>query len=177
MTGDSISLSISTPSEPIAPGRGFYQLEEEALFVQVGQFVSRRRFFSYLDSERIRLDFDRLGRLIFIEIDISRRLWQVSPALTPPEIVEPADIRWLHFRESVPIPRLLTNERKTVLKLAFRQVDQPLNYYAAQSVIAQVDHNSRLAALWITDITDDIAGQEIGAFRKGIRAYESYYNV
>lgn len=175
MTADSISLNISTPSEPIAPGRGFYQLEEEALFVQVGQFASRRRFFSYLDSDGIRLDFDRLGRLIFIEVDISRRLWLVDPLLKTPEIVEPADIRWLHFRNSVPIPRLFTNERKTLVKLAFLQVNDPLNYYAAQSIIVQASRDCRLAALWITDIIDDIAGQEIGAFRKGIRAYESYY--
>jgi len=174
MTGDSISLSISTPSEPIAPGRGFYQLEEESLFVQVGQFVAQRRFFSYLDSDGIRLDFDRLGRLIFIEIDVSRRLWPVDPDLDPPEIIEPADIRWLHFREAVPIPKLATNQRRTLVKLAFRPVEEPLNYYLAQSVIAQADCNSRLAALWITNITDDIAGQEIGAFRKGIRVAESY---
>jgi len=175
MTVNSINLNISTPSEPIAPGRGFYQLEEEALFVQVGQFAARRRFFSYLDSNGIRLDFDRLGRLIFIEIDMSRRRWPVDGSLAAPEIVEPADIRWLQFRDSVAIPRLTTNNRGTVVRLAFRQVDNPLNYYAAQSVIVQTGQDACLSALWITDIVDDIAGQEIGSFRKGMREYASYY--
>lgn len=175
MTADRISLNISTPSEPIAPGRGFYQLEEEVLFVQVGQFTAHRRFFSYLDSDGIRLDFDRFGRLIFIEIDISRRHWKVRPNLSPPGVVEPADIRWLHFRDAVAVPKLLTNERKTVVKLAFQKVGDSLNYYAAQSVIVQTGSDNSLAAIWITDIVDDVAGQEIGAFRKGIRAYESYY--
>ena len=46
-------LKISAPIEPIPPGRGFYQLEEDSLLVQVGVFDRRRRFFSYLQSEHV----------------------------------------------------------------------------------------------------------------------------
>lgn len=175
MTIGSISLNISTPTEPLAPGRGFYQLEEESLFVQVGRFASRRKFFSYLDTEGIHLDFDRQGRLIFAEIGTSRRHWPVEPSLTAPGVIEVADVRWLNFRDSVPAPRLSANERKTVLKVAFRESADSLYYYLAQSVIAQTDPDHQLTAIWITDIVDDIAGQEIGSFRKDTRAKQSYY--
>ncbi len=35
-TIESIALKIDTPTGEITPGRGFYQLEEDALYVQVG---------------------------------------------------------------------------------------------------------------------------------------------
>lgn len=175
MTVDKISLNISTPAEPIAPGRGFYQLEEESLFVQIGPFAAPRRFFSFLDSDGVRMDFDRHGRLIFVELAMPRRRWSVQPRLSPPQIVEAADIRWLNFRDLVARPRVFANDRKTIVKMAFSEVERPLNYYVAESVILQTDQDFGLAALWVTDITDDIAGQEISAFRKIIRGRQATY--
>ena len=175
MTVESISLNISTPTEPIMPGRGFYQLEEDSLFVQVGSFTKRRRFYSYLESASVLLDFDQHGRLIFVEVGVPRRQWDVEQSLIPPQIVEPADIRWLNFRNSLNKPTLLANESKTALKLRFRDTDNPLNFYLAQSVIVQTDPEYRLSALWFIDIADDLAGREISKFRKDLRAKQSYF--
>ncbi len=175
MTVEPISLNVSTPTEPIMPGRGFYQLEEDSLFVQVGSFTNRRRFFSYLEASSVMFDFDRQGRLIFVEVDVPRRHWDAQPSLMPPQVIEPADIRWLNFRSSLKKPTLLTNERKTTLKMCFRATENPLNFYLAQSVIAQTDPEYRLSALWITDITDDLAGREISMFRKDLRVKQSYF--
>jgi hypothetical protein len=175
MTVSPVSLNITTPTEPIAPSRGFYQLEEEALFVQVGPFTSQRRFYSYLESPGLCLDFDRQGRLIFIEVSVSRRKWSVVNSLKTPRIIEPADIRWLDFRDTFLPPALETNSSKTLLKLSFGASDDPLNYYLAKSVIAQTDRRDRLLSLWVTDITDDIAGRAISFFRKDLRANQSYY--
>ncbi|UCG62410.1 MAG: hypothetical protein JSV52_03745 [Candidatus Zixiibacteriota bacterium] len=176
MTVNTIGLTISTPTEPILPGRGFYQLEEEALFIQVGPFVSSRRFYSYLEGTGILLHFDRHGRLIFVEIEMARRHWRLNPHLKAPTVVEPADIRWLNFRNSIKPPRIETNARRTVVKLSFEDTVEARSYYAADSVIVQSDPSDRLCALWVTDITDDIAGQEIGFFRKKSRAKQSYYS-
>ncbi len=176
MTVESINLNVSTPTEPIAPGRGFYQLEEEALFVQIGPFSNRRRFYSYLETPGIMLDFDRYGRLIFVEVDIPRRRWSVNKELTPPYVVEAADVRWLNFRNSLPAPAVETNPDRTVLKISFRSAGSPLNYYVAQSVIAQTCPDHRLAALWITDISDDLAGRQISSFRKELLVKQSYFS-
>ncbi len=175
MIVEPVSLNISTPTEPIMPGRGFYQLEEDSLFVQVGSFTNRRRFYSYLESDSILLDFDQHGHLIFVEVGVPRKRWDVKPSLMPPQIVEPADIRWLNFRNSLNKPILLANESKTALKLSFRDTDNPLNFYLAQSVIVQTDPEYRLSALWIIDIADDLAGREISKFRKDLRAKQSYF--
>ncbi len=176
MTVCSASLNISTPTEPIVPGRGFYQLEEEVLFVQVGPFTGARRFYSYLEGGGVVFDFDRHGRLIFVEIDVARRHWKPKPNLNVPQVVEAADIRWLDFRNSLRPPVIETNDRRTVVKLTFEDTSAPRSYYAADSVIVQADPSNRLCAIWITDITDDIAGQEIGFFRKESRAKQSYYS-
>jgi hypothetical protein len=162
-------VRISTPTEPILPGRGFYQLEEDALYVQIGPFLGNRRFFSYLESEKVNLHFDREGRLIFIEVDEARRRWPVSEEAKPPRVVEPADIRWLDFRSGMDQPQLLTNKRRTILKLEFGTCPQPKNFYLAEDVIAQFNDDNELCAIWISDIVDDLAGQEIAAFRKKLR--------
>lgn len=175
MTVSSISLNISTPTEPITSGRGFYQLEEEALFVQVGLFTNSRRFYSYLESAGVTFDFDRQGRLIFLEVDIPRKQWIEVPGLKAPTIIEPADIRWLNFRDNIIAPVLLTNERRNLLKLSFLEPARSLSFYVADTVIVQTDLTHRLAALWVADIRDDMAGKRIRTFRKNSRAKQSYY--
>ena len=109
MTVERIRLRIATPIEPVMPGLGFYQLEEDALYVQVGLFSSRRRFYSFLESRNVLFDFDRLGRLIFMEVRVPRRRWQIDATLQAPAVAQPADIRWLNFRDTIIEPRLTAN--------------------------------------------------------------------
>lgn len=165
----SLQLRISTPTEPIVAGRGFYQLEEEELYVQVGPFGPERRFFSYLESDIVRLDLDRGGRLIFVEVTVPRRHWPATPALSPPFVIEPADIRWLDFRQRIAPPRLTSNRSRTVLKLTFSASDPTRSYYLADDVILQVSDSGELHAVWVNNIVDDLAGQEIAEFRRSLR--------
>ncbi len=166
MTIQSARLRISTPTEPLAPGRGFYQLEEDALYVQIGAFVPQHRFFSYLESEFVSLQFDRNACLIFIEVTLPRRGWKVDDKLIMPSAADPADIRWLDFRETIREPRLTTNKTQTRLRLQFTHNSPSRSFHIADNVILQADNNDHLAAIWIDDIEDDLAGQEIAAFRK-----------
>ncbi|MEW5993828.1 MAG: hypothetical protein AB1744_05465 [Candidatus Zixiibacteriota bacterium] len=177
MTESPLKVRISTPTEPILPGRGFYQLEEESLYVQVGPFSKERRFYSYIESETVRFDFDRKGRLIFIEVAIPRRHWPADADIAPPAVVEPADIRWLGFREQVGDPAITTSRDRSVVQLSFGDSTTLRNYYLAESVVAQITDNNCLAAVWITDIIDDLAGQEIASFRKKLRGPTRGQNV
>lgn len=177
MTLTAIKLNISTPTEPILPGRGFYQVEEDTLFVQIGSFDKYHRFFSFLESNKVEFDFDRRGRLIFIEIGVPRRQWAVDPFLKPPDRVEAADIRWLNFRETIKAPSISTDKTRSVLKLSLNgNKTELLNYYLAQSVMVQTDANGRVAAIWVTKISDDMAGREIAAYRKTLRADRPYFS-
>jgi len=169
MTARVPKLQISTPIEPTRPGRGFYQLEEEALYVQVGPFTGRRRFFSYLESEHVRFDIDRKGRLIFVEIDLPRRRWRVDTNVTKPRVVQPADIRWLDFRKNIGNPGVLTNRTRTELMLVFSDAPYTHNFHLADSVIAMVAGENQLAAIWVGDITDDLAGLGLASFRRDMR--------
>ncbi len=162
-------VRISTPTEPILPGRGFYQLEEDSLYVQVGPFLGNRRFFSYLEAESVNLHFDREGRLIFIEVNEPRRRWPARADARPPTVVEPADIRWLDFRSELTQPQLRTDNRRAVLEIKFESCSEMRNFYIAEHVIAQISDANELCAIWIDEIIDDLAGQEIAAFRKQLR--------
>jgi len=100
---------------------------------------------------------------------VAKRHWKVDPDITPPAVVEAADIRWLNFREKITDPLLLCTRSRSLLLLRYTNKIKLQNYYLAEAVIAQVDENRELAAIWITDIVDDLAGREISSFRKRVR--------
>lgn len=161
-----LKLLISTPVQPIPRGHGFYQIEEQSLFVQLGGQFDSNRFYSFIDSPLSRFDVDRRGRLLFFEINQARHKWQVVENLSVPEIIEPADIRWLDFRRAIDSPEVLTNKSQSIVKLKFSDVTPHYNYYLAESVILQVDKFQNAVAVIVSDILDDTAGQRIAAFRK-----------
>jgi hypothetical protein len=161
-----ISLKIDTPTGEVTPGRGFYQLEEDSLYVQIGEFGHSRAFFNYLESDGARFDIDKSGRLTLIEVPVARRLWTVDPHLVTPTIAEPADVRWLDFRTPICEPELITNERLTSLLIRFSSNGAPNWYRIAEAVFLRADRNNHLAAIMITGIEDDLAGQQIAAFRR-----------
>ena len=162
----SILLKLETPTSGCVPGRGFYQVEEDALYVPVGEPAIDRHFFSYLESKQVRFDIDLQGRLMLIEVDFARRKWKVDEQLVVPARTEEADIRWLDFRTRMPNPEILTNEQRTILTLRFSSGNPCTWYSLAESVLAQIDQDNHLAALMITDIKDDLAGHQVAAFRK-----------
>jgi len=163
-----LTLKISAPAGIIPRGRGFYQLEEEELYVPVEYPQSRARFFSYLDSESVSFHLDRDGRLIFVEIYLPRRRWKYRENLVVPEKGLAADIRFLDFRQSFEKPSIICDRTRENLMLRFGRGPAVQNYFLAHNLIRQVNSESRLVALWISDITDDIAGKELAAWRKAI---------
>lgn len=170
-----INLKIEPPVGPIPPGRGFYQLDEEILFVQIGLFLNRRKFYSYLETDNLLLDIDSNGRLIFIELDLPRRKWNKLSSLKAPKVVESADIKWFDFRDKIPQPKILSNDNKNILKLEFTENPNPLFYRLAEKIIIEANQLKSLSSIWIVDILNDFAGHEIGAYRKTKRLHNSYF--
>ena len=165
----SLKLRISPPTGDLLPGRGFYQLEEDSLYVQIAPFSNSYRFFSYLESEHVRFDLDREGRLLFIEVNCPRRHWRVVEDMSCPSHPHEADIRWLNFRCQMTNPELFTNQSRTALILRFAPAAETRTYRLAESVLLETCSDSTLAAVWITDIVDDLAGQCIAAYRRRFR--------
>ena len=162
-------LRVEAPAEELLPGRGFYQLEEEALYVQIAPFTKGHRFFSYLESPHVRLELDKAGRLLFIEVDLARRHWIVDEALVPPIAAVPATVRWLDFRDEIIAPEVRCDPRRLTMQLRFSTNQPTISYHIADNVMLQADTEQTLTAIWVTDIIDDLAGREIAAFRRAIR--------
>lgn len=147
-------------------GRGFYQVDDGTLFVQIGPFQHSRHFFSYLESESVRIDIDREGRPIFIEVGLPRQRWQLLPGFQMPPAVEAADLRFTDFRKTIGQPTLLASPNRSSLLIRFDRSTRSRCYHLADSVIAQVSDDGELMAIWVMDIVDDFAGQQLAAFRK-----------
>ncbi len=174
MSPKKIQLRIDTPTGPTKAGRGFYQLDEESLFVQIGLFTEKKHFFNYLENEIVLFDLDRMGQLIFIEIFKAKRHWSVDEKLTAPKGAEVADIRWLNFREKLPEAEIKTDTNSKIVKIEFKENSAPLNYIAAESVIVETDQSHLLTAVWITSYDEDAGGQNIKRFRRKERRAKSY---
>jgi hypothetical protein len=162
-------LRITPPTGPLVPGRGFYQLEESSLYVQIGPFLPDNPFFSYLESERVRFDIDKSGRLLFVEIDAGRNSWKVDSKLALPSFSRQADIRWLDFRSEIPDPVIWANQDRTSLHLRFPDAVPHDSFEIAESVVLEVTEDQHLAGLYVADVIDDLAGQEIARFRSELR--------
>ena len=165
----SLKLRISPLTGDLLPGRGFYQLEEDSLYVQIAPFSNSYRFFSYLESEHVRFDLDREGRLLFVAVNCPRRHWRVVVGMSCPSHPLEAEIRWLNFRCQMTNPELFTNQSRTALVLRFAPAAENKTYRLAESVMLEISSDSTLAALWITDIVDDLAGRCIAAYRRRFR--------
>ena len=166
MPGATLKVVISPPTRTKQPGRGFYQLEEDSLYVPIGAYSSDRRFFSSIESETVRLDMDKNGELLFIEISLPRKKWKVEPTLAVPNHASPADLRWLDFRAEFDSPPVFTNSDRSVVGVKFSPEEPAVAYRLAESVIAETTDKLHVCRLWIIDIVDDVGGREIAAFRK-----------
>lgn len=167
-----LNVRIDAPTGKLLPGRGFYQRDEETLNVQVGEMAPHRRCFSYLEAETVRLDLDQQGQLMGVEVAQPRRHWKLQKNLRLPRIAEPADVRWLDFRRQIPEPELLRNTAGDRLLLKFMASESWRWYLLAENIHVQIDSDSQLAAILISDIAEDFAGRNISRYRKRLgRAY------
>lgn len=166
MTPKAVKLRISPPvGSHITPGRGFYQIEEDSLYVQVGIFKTGQRYFSHLESEYVHLEFDGSGQLIFIEVTLPRRRWSVNAKLIHPAEANMADVRWLNFRETISEPNITSNKSGTIVRLLFSSEKAENSFRIAENIYINTSVNKELISLWITEIIDDKAGLELAAFR------------
>lgn len=170
MAEPGIRLRISAPTDLFLQGRGFYQLEEDSLYLQLQSPSTDSRFFSYLESDIMRIDLDRSGRMLFLELNAGRHTWPVDERLKLPNSIGYADIRWLDFRRQIPAPSLSTTSDRATLTITFESSPAARSFHLSSSVIIQTTTEDCLHSIIITDIVDDLAGQEIAAFRKELAA-------
>lgn len=170
-------IQIRTPAGKIPSGRGFYQLEEESLYLPIEYPNLQKRFYSYLDSETVSLHTDRAGRLIFIEVDIPRRRWNIKENFVPPEIAKLAEARFLDFRKTLVEPKVFCDYNRDNLLILFDNQPAEQNIYLAENLITQVTENGYITAIWAFDFTDDMAGREIALWRRSIHKAPSLFPV
>jgi len=163
-------LLIKTPAEEILFSRGFYQVEEDSLYVPIHP---SGRFFSYLDSPQVSLQTDNSGRLIFIQIHLPRAQWKVCDHLELPAAPVSADIRLLEFRGNIPPSIIERSPDGKVVRIGFGDPPKALSYQIAESLVFDVTPDARLAAIWVGQIQDDRAAEKMAVWRKELRQAEA----
>lgn len=157
---------VKTSATPHLVSRGFYQVEEDLLYVPV---YPAGKFYSYLDSPQAVLDVDREGRLLFIQVNVPRRQWEASEASMPPGDSEYADIRFLDFREPLPELRLEADPDRSWLRLVFEDCTRTTTYLLADNLKVELNDDRFLVSIWILAIDEDRAARGMAAWRKQSR--------
>jgi hypothetical protein len=163
-----VAIAIKTPVALPPAGRGFYQVEEELLYVPV--FPSGE-FFSYLDSQQLQIDIDRVGRLLFMHVLVPRRQWRVDRNLRAPADAAEADIRFLDFRSKLPEAGLSCNPDRSLLRIRFQSIRKVTSYRPADHLIVDMAPDNTVAAIWVTAIDDDRAARGMAAWRVQVREH------
>jgi hypothetical protein len=164
---------IKTPAPQQSVSRGFYQVEEDCLYIPI---YPGGKFYSFLDSPQAVFDIDNKGRLLFLKVLIPRRNWVIHKSLKAPTAAGSADIRFLGFRNSLPNIILETSRQKSWLRLVFERCDKMSAYAAAENLIFEITPNKELAAVWITNIEDDRGARGMAAWRKKLKEEHSQSN-
>ncbi len=184
---EGIKVRLVTPAEKPLFSRGFYQVEEDLLYVPI---FPAGKFYSYVDtpksrnkstvsgkasksSARFSLDIDRKGRLLFIKVATPRRFWEHDDTLKIPQTVETADIRFISFRVKVHRARIQYSESDSLIRLNLDNAPICNTYYITERLIAGLSEDNYLVALWISGIEDDRAAQKMAHWRKDHKNLES----
>lgn len=180
----SLKVTIQTPAEHTYFSRGFYQVEEDALYVPVhpgGAFYSyldsspptttaeRRRLIAPTGPVGVNLDIDRRGLLLFVQVLTPRRFWALDPNLRWPQGIESAEIRFRTFRGRLPLATLQATPDSSLVRLAFTGPPARTTYYLADNIRCEIAADDSLVALWIRDIIDDRAARKMAAWRKEMK--------
>lgn len=157
-----IAVAIKAPVAFPPASRGFYQVEEEVLYVPV---YPSGEFFSYLDSPQLQIDIDRIGRLLFMHVLVPRRRWRIDRNIRIPAGADEADIRFLDFRSRLPDASLLSDADRSILRVRFQTVRSATHHRMADHLIVDLAPDNTIASIWVTAIDDDRAACGMAAWR------------
>ncbi len=161
---DRITIDMSTPARHTCVSRGFYQAEEDLLYVPI---FPAEAFYSYLDSEQLTLDIDNRGRLLLLQVLVPRRQWATTTAF-PPADARPADISFRDFRSQLPSAEFSVNS-DNALHIAFAGGVETKPYQLTENLLVEVNGDNTLCGFWVLDIVDDRGAQRMARWRKYLR--------
>lgn len=150
----------------ISPARGFYQVEERSLIVRAA--LDDRRPVNLLTAGQVTFSINAQGELIAIEVPIPREQWRIDDAVQPIRIAAGASVHWLDFRTPLAEVALSASRDGRSLRLSW-ETSEPGDWTQMASTLFGRLHGSRLLALQIDEIEDDLAGQQQAAFLQSHR--------
>ncbi len=166
MSTEQLKLKIEPSTREILPGRGFYQIDEDTLYVQIAQFDLEHRYFSQIKSEVVRLDLDRHGRLLFVEVSKPRTEWPAQKNMPKHGKLTSAEVKWLDFRTEINDPEIITNKDASEICLVFADKRDKKTIQLADSVVISISAENCLNRIWVSDIEDDNGGHKMAKYRK-----------
>lgn len=163
--GGPIPVSVR-PRDEIALAAAFYDQETDILSVNVLPFEP---YDSFVESDEVRIDTDRNGRPVFVEIFRPWDKWKIDPELSLPKADFKGAVNFGDTLRRFPSGEIFADrDRKTVcVKFLARRGDQVIRL--ADNILAETA-DGFLVALWLTGIQLDFAGRKQSQWRAATAA-------
>ncbi len=157
---------VKTPADLKYVSRGFYQVEEETLYVPI---LPAGRFYSYLDSAELSIDADKSGLPLFFQLHVPRKNWQVRDPLPVPGDPTFAAVHFISFRDTLPASSVMCDRDGSTVRITFFDDGRLTPIAVSDNLIFEITADNYLASIWISGIEDDRAARQMASWRKKIK--------
>jgi hypothetical protein len=153
------------PRQEVALGQAFWDLHSQSIEYHI---VPHRPYHSYIEGDNFRIETDRGGRPVLVEIrEPQNGSGGPCPPAPEPALVQSCDLRFLDLRirsRSICAAVDFSNSLSFIKLLG----GAPVAFGAvATGAVWGIDANGFLSALWLTDVQSDPSGLRRGRWRRG----------
>ena len=141
-----------------APSWGRSFRDRDAQLIQYHE-IPHSPYHSYIAADPVRLDLDRDGVPILVELDFSGGQFEVDGCLRPPLDFDLGAVRLLDFPSRIRPYALTTDESNSLFHMVLSGHPPILALQSGRGVIWEVDADSCLSGLWLIKCQDDPYGR------------------
>lgn len=144
----------------------FYDQENDTLSVHILPFEP---YYSFLESDEVRIDTDEQGRPVFIEVTCPRNEWRIEPDFSVPADDMGGALRFRETRRRFSPGGIYTDRRRENVCLRFLARPGLQVVRLAKNLLAETAEGF-LVALWVLGVELDFAGRKQTKWRAATAA-------
>ena len=143
-------------SADLSWGRAFR--DRDSQLIQYHE-IPHSPYHSYIAADPLRLDLDKDGVPIFVELDFAGGRFDVDGCLRPPLDFELGSVRLLDFPSRIGPHTLTTDESNSLFHITLSKHAPVLALQSGRGIIWEIDTDSCLSGLWLLKCQDDLYGR------------------
>ncbi len=149
------------PARTLPHSAAFYDQESDILAVNILPF---NPYDAFVESEDIRIDTDRFGSPIYIEVAQAQKDWTIEPVLPFPSVSEAVELSIRETTRRFPGGSVSTDPAKSIARIRLLAREDGALYRVADHLLAEVA-DGYLVGFWVDRIEMDFAGRKQARWR------------